>query len=54
MQKTNKAVQSAKKTSKSDLIRNFLTKNLSTSEIRKKLEKRGFKVYYSEIHRLAH
>lgn len=40
--------------SKSDLIRSLLAKNLSPSQIRQNLEKRGLSIYPSEIYRVQH
>lgn len=37
---------------KSDLIRSMLAKNLSPSQIRQNLEKRGLSIYPSEIYRV--
>jgi IS30 family transposase len=40
------------KTSKAAMIRQFIGKNLSASEIAQRLEKKGITVYASEIYRL--
>lgn len=41
-----------KVTSKSDLIRSMLAKNLSASQIKANIEKKGLSIYPSEIYRV--